>query len=225
MIEINIDQQTRANCDRFKQKEVASKYPSQYRIDNKRDQREKKAILRCLQHIPRGAHVLDFPCGTGRLINLLHECGYQVSGADSAASMIALASCNPAIGNTSESEVPFYESDVFDSGFDNGQFDAVVCNRLFHHFVESKDRQAALTELRRISSGPIVVSFFNSFSTSMSYRKLRKFVQGQPIQDRTPVSLNRLAREARACGLEISYSTPSRWGISPLWYVVFKPAA
>lgn len=217
-----VDAQTRRNCDRFKGEQAASRYPSEYRENNKRDQREKNAILRCLEKIPADAHVLDFPCGTGRLTKLLQEKFVMISGADGAASMVKLASANTGNGSPRTVAVQFYESDVFDSGFTDGQFDSVVCNRLFHHFTEATDRVKALSELRRISKGSIVISFFNSFSTSMAFRKIGKYVRGRRFEDRVGVSMNQFMQEVESCGLKVTYATASRWGISPLWYIIVE---
>ena len=211
MSQILVSKQTIENCDRFNAAQVAGKYPSAYRQGNRRDQREKDAILRCVSYLPKGGHVLDFPCGTGRLLNILKNTEFRVSGADAAEAMLALADENTNRGAVTP-EVALYQRDVFNSGFQDNEFDAVVCNRLFHHFKESDDRKRALSELRRISKGPLIISFFNSFSLSMSWRRFSKALRGKPLRDRVPVSLGMFANEARECGLKIIYKTASRWG-------------
>ena len=217
-----VDRQTRRNCNRFKSEQTASKYPSEYHDNNKRHQREKNAILRCLKKIPSNAHVLDFPCGTGRLIKILQAESFLISAADGSASMVKRASENTVNDALQSNDIQFYESDIFDSGFTKDQFDAVICNRLFHHFTESTDRIKALSELRRISKGPIVISFFNNFSTSMTFRRIRKYLRGQPFVDRAGVSMSKLKHEVDSLGLRITYETASCWGISPQWSIVIE---
>ena len=222
MKHLNVAQQTQKNCDRFKRQKVAERYPSDYRIGNKRDQREKEAILRCIDFIPRDSHVLDFPCGTGRLIRLIKNKGHRVSGADASASMLELAKINFENAHSDPSMLGFYERDVFSSGFSDGEFDAVVCNRLFHHLSDREARQMALSELKRISRGAVIVSFFNCFSVSATCRKLRKSIKGEPLKDRIPIPMKRFSQEAHECGLKVSYRTAARWGVSPLWYLVLE---
>lgn len=218
----HVGEETRANCDRFKEQNVARDYPAEYRSDSRRDMRERDAILRCLAHVPKGAHVLDFPCGTGRLLKLLQESGFRVSGADGSAPMIEQVQLHSDAGKYSAPINGLYERDVFESGFAREEFDAVICNRLFHHFNKESDRKLAFTELARISKGPVIVSFFNGFSISMTYRKLRKAIQGKSFNDRVSVSYRQLTSEIEACGLRVVYKTAARWGVSPLWYVVFE---
>jgi len=217
-----INEQTKKNCDRFKGSPVANKYPSQYRDHVRRDQREKNAILRCMKHVPQNTHVFDFPCGTGRLIKLLMGAGYRVTGVDSSSSMLGLARENCSELSGDSSSVDFYERDVFDSGFDDGEIDVIICNRLFHHFKESSDRQKAFAELSRICNGPIIVSFFNAFSLSMMIKKWSKKIRGKKMQDRIAISMAQFEEEAAACGLHITYKTGTFWGVSPHWYVIFE---
>src|SRR6185312_3940007 len=52
---------------------------------------ERRALLRALSVVPRGSQVLDFPCGTGRLAEILLENGYRVVGADISQEMLNVA--------------------------------------------------------------------------------------------------------------------------------------
>jgi len=222
MLKINetIDSTTQENCKRFQKPDVAGKYPPQYGEGRSNDQREKRAILRCLQLLPANCHVLDFPCGSGRLLGLLKEQGFNVSGADSSASMLEQVR-----EHFAEDEVCLYERDVFSSGFADNEFDAVICNRLFHHFLTSEDRKKAITELARISKGPVIFSFFNTFSLSMTYRILRKRLKGKKLTDRVPVPLDVIRNEIEECGMKVVTDIPKRWGISAMWYVIMEPAS
>ena len=47
-----------------------------------------------LTELPAGAHILDLGCGTGRIAALLLERGYDVTGIDNSAGMLALARQN-----------------------------------------------------------------------------------------------------------------------------------
>lgn len=213
-----VDTITQENCKRFQRPEIAGNYPPQYREGHSNDQREKRAILRCLEHLATGCHVLDFPCGSGRLLGILKEQGFKVSGADSSASMLEQVR-----EHYGEDEVRLYERDVFSSGFADNEFDAVICNRLFHHFIKSEDRKKAITELARISKGPVIFSFFNTYSLTMTYRILRKRLKGKKSTDRVAVPLAIIRNEVEECGMKIVTDIPKHWGISAMWYVIMEP--
>lgn len=213
----NINTATRNNCDRFKTPTTAGAYPTSYRTGNRRDEREKNAILRCLRYIPTGSRLLDFPCGSGRLLGLLQSAGYEVSGADSSLAMLEK------IRAQSEYDgINLYESDVFASGFQDGEFDSVITNRLFHHFTCADDRKTALRELGRISRGRVVISYFDCFSASMTIRRISKYARGKAFLDRVPLSYPVFRKEIGETGMRVVYRTAARWGVSPLCYVVIE---
>ena len=213
--------------DRFDQPQVAGKYPAAYGTSF-RDRREKASLLRALQGIADGSQVLDLPCGAGRLTRLLVEAGMQVTGADSSPHMVENAQQNwrnlCAKSPSFDHSVKFEVRDVMDTGYDDNQFDAVFCNRLFHHFNDSGTRVAALTELQRITKTSVVVSFFNSFAVDAIRFRLKHWLRGTPPQDRIPIPMNAFAADVRAAGLEVDAAIPVMWGLSPMWYVVARPA-
>jgi ubiquinone/menaquinone biosynthesis C-methylase UbiE len=49
---------------------------------------EKRALVRSLSGLPTGAHIIDIPCGTGRLAQVLLEAGYRVTGCDISQAML-----------------------------------------------------------------------------------------------------------------------------------------
>jgi SAM-dependent methyltransferase len=215
----------------FATEEAAAGYPNVYG-PLARHQREQRTIRRALEHIPRGASVLDLPCGTGRATRLLLERGFRVTGADASPPMVRAARENyQSLRHSGEfpdaEDVTFSVRDVMGTGFETDQFDAVFCNRLLHHFAESPTRRAALAELARICRGPIVVSFFNSFSLDAIARRLRKLVhipKRHGVDPRASISLGTFAADAAAAGLAIEAKMPARWGISQQWYLVLRRA-
>ncbi len=164
--------------------------------------RELHCIKRLLADIPAGASVLDLPCGAGRLLPFLAASGYRVFAADSSVHMIARArelAENRALANN----VEFSVGDVLNTSFGDNTFDAVVCNRLFHHFFEPEVRIAALRELGRISRGPIVLSFFCSQSVSSAIFLFRNRFRRLPATDRVPISFRAMAADIAAAGLQV----------------------
>jgi SAM-dependent methyltransferase len=213
--------------DRFNQPEIADAYPKQY-SDGIRARRERETILAALGGVRPGSRVLDLPCGKGRLLPLLVERGFEVTAADSSPIMLAQArQAWSDFGGTSRTpggRVDFDVQDIMKTTYDDGQFDAVVSNRLFHHFAESPIRRAALAELRRICGGRVIVSFFNSFALDTLRRGVRHVLFGERRVDRFPISLRQFAEDGRAAGLEVVMALPTWWAISPQWYVVFRHA-
>ena len=82
------------NCARFLNPKVAKKYPSKFRDGHWRDEHEKKSLIKALRYFPKGAHILDLPCGSGRLAKILLNSGYRVTAADVSPIMLKIAKRN-----------------------------------------------------------------------------------------------------------------------------------
>ena len=96
----------------------------------------------------------------------------------------------------------FVTASVFATGFADKSFDAVVCNRLLHHFCESEVRIEAIRELARICRGPIIASFFCNWAIDAAVFHLNHFIWGRPATDRIPVWPRVLAEDIRRAGLK-----------------------
>jgi SAM-dependent methyltransferase len=185
--------------ERFDTSRVAGKYPASY-TDSHRDRCEKKALERALEAIPGGASVLDLPCGTGRLTGILLDRGYRVTGADSSPAMVARAQ---GLWAEAAPQVRFDVQDALKTTYQDGAFDGVVCNRLFHHFLEPSVRRATLAELKRITKGAIVASFFNLNSLGAWSRRIRYALQGREITDRIAILPATFRADCEAAGLTL----------------------
>jgi len=190
----------------------------------RKDQREKRCIARGLSQVPRGSLVLDLPCGTGRMYPLLKDLDLHVVEADSSPYMVDHARRKAEESGLSggQKQDRFLVSDIFHTGFENRQFDAVICNRLFHHFPDSQTRQQALRELARICSGPIVVSFFSIAATDALKFLYKKYILNKTIQDRIPIGPRQFSKDIQACGLRIERWILPRPLLSMQWYVVLR---
>jgi len=133
---------------KFSDPKVALKYPSEFRSDRRREMKEKECIANAFKYFPDGGHILDLPCGSGRLTKMLLEAGYKVTAADISPVMLRLAEKNclkyQADSNISLRKSQFKLVDIRDTGFRDNEFDGVVCYRLFHHFQDSDTRREAL---------------------------------------------------------------------------------
>ena len=210
---------------RFDAADVASQYPPAYG-NSFRERREVRCIQKSLGFVKPGGSVLDLPSGTGRLTPILVEAGFQVTAADASPHMVALAQRRwqdqPAGTNSASAPVEFHVQKVMQTSYDDGQFDGVVCNRLFHHFNEPETRFAAFCELRRICRGTLIVSFFNSFAVDALKFRLKHLWRGTTPTDRIPIPLRSIEEEADRAGLEVVSRLAVMWSLSPLWYLVLR---
>lgn len=210
---------------RWSTPEAAQGYPSEY-SHSWRARRELRCIEQFAETLRPGSRVLDLPCGTGRLSSILDRHGLHVVGADCSPWMAGAAAHNWETRMRSRPSVipaPTFEvRQAVDTGYPDQSFDAVVCNRLLHHFREPEARTAVLREFGRICRGPILVSFFNAFSIDAVRFRLKHWLRGTTPGDRIPIPRSRLEVEAAAAGLEVVSRHAVVWGVSPLWYLVVR---
>jgi len=212
-----------ACVDRFDSPEAAAKYARSL-VGSRTHQREVRCIRRGLADVPRGSTVLDLPCGAGRLLPTLVDLGFRVTEADSSPHMLERARDHAVVHGVDCADVAFAVANALSTGFDDGAFDAVVCNRLFHHFIEPETRRAALRELQRISAGPMVVSFFCSWGWDGFYFHLRNALRRRKADDRIPIGYRTFAGEVESVGLRVRRVLPTRPGVSKQWYLVLERA-
>jgi ubiquinone/menaquinone biosynthesis C-methylase UbiE len=190
--------------------------------------RECRSVCRALARVPSGASVLDIPCGDARWLTPLVNCGYRVTCADS--SELALASASQRWQQLAKSGVTPGVAPTFvlcrlpQTAFPDRHFDAVVCTRFFDELDTSERRIEALRELRRVSRGPVIVSFCNAFALGalrISFASGSKHPEHQP----SPVPVWAFLNDLRRAGLKPVKRHAVLWGISPLWHVVSVPFA
>lgn len=210
--------------DRFNTPEAAAKY-ARALDGTATDRRERQCLQRALVDLPRGAAVLDLPCGAGRLLPFLTGLGYAVTAADSSPHMVELAREHARARSLPMPPDRFIVASVFETPFRDGEFDAVVCNRLLHHFREPAARRAAMRELARISRGPVIVSFFCSRSIDAIVFNLKQTISRRPATDRIPIATRTLIADAAAAGLRVERWLPARPPVSRQWYAVTSRAA
>jgi ubiquinone/menaquinone biosynthesis C-methylase UbiE len=213
--------------ERFSRSSLADIYPTEY-SNRWRDRREKACIEYCLDSIPRGSRVLDLPCGTGRMTRILVSRGYQVTGADVSEAMLGRARDNyreyQKQQGSKAPNIQFEVRDVLATGFNDNQFEGVSCIRLFHHFDEADTRRRALKEFRRICSGPIVVTFLNSFALDRFSSWFKATVRRQKRESQLPIPYKTFAADIEAAGLKVDKKIAAHWGISSRWFLTLSRA-
>jgi ubiquinone/menaquinone biosynthesis C-methylase UbiE len=130
---------------------------------------EMRLIDRAFKRIPKHHRVLDVPCGGGRVMLHLAQRGYAASGADLSESMIAIAR-----ESATEAKLSCLveRQDLEKLTYGDGQFDTIVCFRLFHHFPNVEIRQRVVSELCRVAGQFVVLSYFSPYSVQSIRRKL-----------------------------------------------------
>lgn len=92
---------------------------------------EKRIIKACFSGLPHNTVILDLPCGTGRLAEVLLKSGWCVHGADISDEMLEVASKRLAcFGERFTTEV----TDALTRIGCEPQFDASLCARVLMHF-------------------------------------------------------------------------------------------
>jgi hypothetical protein len=114
-------------------------------------------------------------------------------------------------------------ANLFDTGFKTGQFDAVICHRVFQYFSQPQERLVALTELRRISSGPAIVSFLCNWSIDALWHSTLTALRLTGNRKCKSISPFTFAKEIRAAGFKIKRWIAMRPFLSRRWYAVLEP--
>lgn len=143
------------------------------------DRLEKKRVLAAFVDVPKGATILDVPCGTGRLAEALLEAGYRVFGVDISPAMLHIASRKlQRYGDRFQTML----GDLRRLTDDDRCFDAALCVRLLMH-VPLEEQIALLSNVARLSSR--VVVFDQSLDTP--YQRFRRLIK-KGLRHQRPVA-------------------------------------
>jgi ubiquinone/menaquinone biosynthesis C-methylase UbiE len=146
---------------------------------------------------PDGAILLDIPCGAGRHSAPLRKAGWRILSADASPEMIRVGleqgdleagACLVA----SIDRLPVADNSV----------EACTCVRFLHHLASEEARRAALSELRRIARGPVVVSIWTGFNVQ-SLRRSIKRVLGRRPSARHEIKLAQFISELTRTGFAV----------------------
>lgn len=164
------------------------------------DRLEKRALAgvmrRVLRDVPAPA-VLDVPCGTGRITELLLDMGLDVTGGDISREMIEMAQIKCARFGP---RVSFRQIDLDALDLPAGEFDVVTCIRMLHH-LDDTARRGVLQGLARLSRRYVLVNL----SYSSPWYRLRRRIKrrlGQGVS-RTSATWDEIKAETGAAGLVV----------------------
>jgi len=211
--------------ERFDSAQVASRYA---RGKNERattkNRLEMARIEAALTGCGPGTRVLDLPTGTGRLLPMLLQRGYQVLAGDYSVHMLdqVRRHCGATVPDWPDigARIDFARLDVMATGLADDAVDVVICNRLLHHYPSAEMRRKALTELARIAKERVIVSYFSNLALSAARFHLKHFIRRRQPDDRIPIWPDTMAADVTAAGLSIERTLPVRFGFSPQTYLV-----
>ena len=202
--------------DHFDTEDAAANYPCTY-TNSFRHQREKTVLTELIQQLSPDSHVLALPCGTGREAILLHETGHRTTAADASSHMVEYTRQNTT-KIAAAGRIEYAVREAAQTGYPDKHFDAVICNRLFHHFAEPETRIEVLKEFARLTDGPIIVSFKSSTSISWQIKRFSKWIRGHDIGTGRSISVSTIRSELAEAGLSIDSLRPIIPGVSRMWY-------
>lgn len=184
---------------------------------------ERAAVQRMLALLPARGSILDCPSGTGRVAELMLKRGLTVKAVDISAHMIERCRRNMMTLCPGETgRVSFGIEDITRLSFADKSFDGAICNRLLHHYQESETRILALSELARVSRGPVIVSFTNLGSVSIARRRVALALSGsnKPVRG---ISCAQMEAEFDAAGMDVVVKLPVMGGLSRMCYMAGQP--
>lgn len=153
---------------------------------------EKRVAFAC-RTWPRGSHLLDFGCGTGRLAGALTDAGFRVTGIDRSIGMLREASRRRIAAACASAEALPWAS---------GTFDGVMTVAVMHHLADAALVAAGVSEMVRVTraGGQVVVWDHNPLNPYWPF-----FMWRLPQDDGSERLIGRreLRRCAAAAGAEV----------------------
>lgn len=130
---------------------------------------EKRNVRNAFIDLPTKAHIIDIPCGTGRLAEVLLDNGYHVTGIDISPAMLEVARRKlTRFGNRFNTRV----CDARKLSELGMTFDAALCARVLMHFPLSEQINF-LKGIKSVTLGRIV--FTQSYDTQ--YQRARRRIK------------------------------------------------
>ena len=178
--------------------------------------RDPRLVQRLLQRYAGGEKklVLDVPAGAGRLRDVLTATGAKVVSVDNSWSMLAAAGPGTLRLRGDALRLPFRAR----------SFELVVCCRLFHHLTDDGGRVRLLSELLRVASQRVLVSFWDAASWH-ALRRRHGLRRARHDDARLACSRSDMERLARLAGARVLGHAASLRFVSPQTFCALEPQA
>ena len=205
---------------RHLQREYAAAYQRKFERSFTRRlsaRREHKLVERALEAaLARVASesplLLDYPCGAGRFAPLFASRSGSYLAGDHSPHMVDLTCAVLEEAGLGGKIAGRAVGDAREMDIENQSVDLAACMRLLHHFPDRADRVRILTELARVSRGPLVTSFLDGDSFKQRHYARRIARTGKPSR-RVLQSREEFAQEAKEAGWRVIES----WQLSSLF--------
>ena len=165
------------------------------------DQLEKKRVRQALAYAIVSGPVLDVPCGTGRMTQMLLDLGYSVTAGD--ISEIMMKHARERLKNYPK-DVEFVTCDIENLQFPDGAFDLILTLRLLHHIPPALHPKI-FAQFHRVTRRWVILTFSNKFTLQSVRRDLNSLVTKFP---RYSVSPKLFRKEVELAGFEIKKYLP-----------------
>lgn len=164
------------------------------------DALEKTYIARAFARFPRTSRIVDVPCGTGRIAEVLLDMGFQVEGVDISQPMLYVAQRKLArFGDRFKPVV----ADVRDYGRSmQKQFDIALCARVLMHFPLAEQIEF-LRSVAMLARKGVVLTQSLSTPYHRSRRRLKRVI-GNPPSATYPITNAELGTLLEGAGLRES---------------------
>lgn len=213
---------------RFDDRAIATAYVSKKNVSTRKNRLEMQCIEQALEGLKVDSLVLDLPCGSGRLEPMLLGKGFNVVAADFSRPMLDVAKQHveaaPPSSQGASQALYFSQQDILSTAFKDDTFDAIVCNRLFHHYPEPDLRRAVFRELKRICRNRLIVSYYSNFALSALRFHLSARLRREVPSDRVPIWYSVFKDDFESVGLRCVKQLPVRFGVSPQTYLLLVPS-
>ena len=160
------------------------------------DSREMACVSRALSRARPSGPILDIPCGTGRITELLLREGFQVTAGDISDAMIERARKRL---KDFESQVRFVKCDIEDLQFPENSFELIATVRLLHHIPPALHARI-LGQLHRATRKWVILSFSNKYTLQNLRRNVMSVFTKFPRYSISPALFR---REVQTAGFEI----------------------
>ncbi len=185
-----------------------------------RNVRKWKTILRALAKTGGVRSILDLPCGAGRFIGRLAECGWRMTGADISVEMMEVA--RTGIGKVDGID-GYVRADAEHLPFATGSVDCVLSIRFFLH-VDAPTRARMLREMSRVSRRWLILDYRHKYNYRYAVWRLRRLLA------LTDLPLDRIGRaqlhsELADAGLVARAVFPVTLLFSDKWIVLCEKTA
>jgi len=140
---------------------------------------ENDVLARFLDRLEDGARLLDAPCGTGRVLELVAGRHVDYVGLDLSPSMLGHARQRMQQDSRGP-RVALLGGDVEQLPFEDRSFDLTVSMRFLHHLPPGP-LERVLDELTRVTGERLVLTFLHAFSLSSMRRRVMFVFRTGPL--------------------------------------------